>query len=589
MSQTYGNKRVTHDGPCPSCRAQGKDRTGNHLMFFENDKGEKWGYCNRCGHHEQDQEALASYVRKERRELTPEELSSALEEVLECPIQPLTSRGVNRDVAERYGVRVGLSCTDGTTQVSHYYPQTLEGDLRGFRVRNLEHKSFFAVGSGKGCDFFGIDQALGENVSTHTLYVFEDELSAMSGYQALMKFNTNPQYKHISPACVALPYGSKSAGRAFAQNREFVDRFREIVVCMDADEEGNKAARIIQSIHPDAKVVRLSMKDANDLLMAGREKELYQALRFGAKQETPDCAVSIADCIDEALKKPEWGLSYPWPELTKMTYGIRYGEIVAIGGGVGTGKSLVGHELAAHLTKVEGQKVGMFMLEETLGNTIKNVCGKIDHVPYHKPDAEYDEERFRETAMSLNDSLFLWRNFGQNNWDNIKQCIRYWVVSEGVKFIVLDNITCMVSHLSPSEINTEIGRLASELAGLCNELEFTCFIFSHLNPPRNGKPHEEGGEVQEVQFTGSRNLMRYSQVILGFERNKQGEGHEKNISKIRLLKDRNYGQTGFMHCEYIPETGKMNEYHPPEGEADLEAQADKILEEAGGAPEDRPF
>lgn len=586
MSTSYGSKRVTHDGPCPSCQAQGRDRTGNHLMFFENDEGEKWAYCNRCGHHESDDTKLSSYTRKERRELTPEELETVLTETLECPIQPLTSRGITREVAERFGVRVGLSSTDGTTQVSHFYPQTKDGELRGFRVRSLDPKGFYAVGSGRGCDFFGIDQAVGKNVSNHTLYIFEDELSAMSGYQALMANNTNPQYKHISPACVALPYGAMSAAKSLSQNREFIAQFKEIVVCMDNDEEGRKAAKTIQSIISNAKTVKLPVKDANDMTMAGREKELYQALRFSGRVETPDHAVTISDCIEEALAKPEWGLSWPWEGLTKMTYGITLGEMVAIGGGVGLGKSLVGHELVAHLIKVEKQKVGVFFLEETIGNSVKNICSKIDHVPYHKPDIEYDEIQFRETAMSLNEDLFLWRNNGVNNWDNIKQCIRYWVVSEGVKFIILDNITAMVSHLSPSEINTEIAKLSQELAGMCDQLNFTCFVFSHLNPPKGGKSHEEGGEVLEVQFTGSRGLMRFCQVILGFERNKQAEGDGKNLSKIRLLKDRKYGQSGYIHTQYTPETGKLSEYTPSEEE---DYDSPTSTSDQGPEEEDRPF
>ncbi|MGL5013623.1 MAG: hypothetical protein ACRC6V_04930, partial [Bacteroidales bacterium] len=86
-----------------------------------------------------------------------------------------------------------------------------------------------------------------------------------------------------------------------------------------------------------------------------------------------------------------------------------------------------------------------------------------------------------------------------------------------------------------------------------------CFVFSHLNPPKSGAPHEEGGQVQEVQFTGSRALMRFSQLILGFERNKQGEGEEKNLSQIRVLKDRYFGQTGTVGTKYDPNTGRLTQ------------------------------
>ncbi|MGL5013683.1 MAG: hypothetical protein ACRC6V_05245, partial [Bacteroidales bacterium] len=120
------------------------------------------------------------------------------------------------------------------------------------------------------------------------------------------------------------------------------------------------------------------------------------------------------------------------------------------------------------------------------------------------------------------------------------------------------------SHLTATEINTEVSKIAVGLAGICNELGITTFVFSHLNPPKGGSPHEEGGQVQEVQFTGSRGLMRYSQLILGFERNKQGEGEEKNLSQIRVLKDRNFGQTGVIPTKYDPTTGRLTERPPSE-------------------------
>ena len=53
--------------------------------------------------------------------------------------------------------------------------------------------------------------------------------------------------------------------------------------------------------------------------------------------------------------------------------------------------------------------------------------------------------------------------------------------------------------------------------------------------------------------------MRWCQCIIGFERNKQAEGGGKNLSLIRLLKERNYGQTGICYTKYVPETGRLVE------------------------------
>ena len=53
--------------------------------------------------------------------------------------------------------------------------------------------------------------------------------------------------------------------------------------------------------------------------------------------------------------------------------------------------------------------------------------------------------------------------------------------------------------------------------------------------------------------------MRWCQCIIGFERDKQADGLAKNLSVIRLLKERNYGQTGVCYTKYVGETGRLLE------------------------------
>lgn len=565
----YGNKELLGDSACPTCVEQGKDRTGNHLQHWRNiETEEEWCYCNRCGRHDKVNDgnrAQFENVRQIREELTPEQLEVVLNEALELPIQALTSRGINLDVAERFGVRVGLSGVDGKTVISHFYPKKKDGVLVAFKIRNLDPKGFHAIGNGSGCDFFGQDQAQRGDVYGGKLFLFEDELSAMSGFQALMS-NAKTSYR---PACVALPDGSGSIASAVSRNRAFVESFKELVVCMDNDKAGSDAVEVLRKLYPHVKVANIpkgkmkdgvkDVKDPNDMLMDGRILELGNLLRFKAAKESPSASKTISDCIEEALKKPEWGVPFPWKSLNDMTFGLRLGELIAVGAGVSLGKTLLAHELCAWLTLEQGFNVGAFLLEEQVGDSVKNIAGKSANIPFHRPDVEFEEVDLRTEAMKYDDKLYLFDNFGQNDWSEIKQCIRFWVVENNVKFIFLDNITTLVSHLTPAEANTEISKIASELAGMAADLQFTVFVFSHLNAPQSGAPHEEGGAVKEVQFTGSRSLMRWCQLILGFERNKQADGDAKNFSLIRLLKDRKYGRSGEIYTKYISETGRLLE------------------------------
>ena len=66
--------------------------------------------------------------------------------------------------------------------------------------------------------------------------------------------------------------------------------------------------------------------------------------------------------------------------------------------------------------------------------------------------------------------------------------------------------------------------------------------------------------------------MRWSHVILGFERNQQADGDLKNYSRIRVLKERMYGRTGLIQTIYSHDTGRIEEH-------DLEVVADAVGED----------
>ena len=146
-------------------------------------------------------------------------------------------------------------------------------------------------------------------------------------------------------------------------------------------------------------------KDANDCLRSGRLKAARNACVFQSRATLSNTTLSLASVIADAMKDPEWGLSYPWPSLTDYTYGQRKGELVSIGGGTGTGKTLIGHELAAWNAKKHGWHTLMIMMEETSVITAKSIAGKVDNVPYHIPldkmKEPYDTDKLEQTLVDL--------------------------------------------------------------------------------------------------------------------------------------------------------------------------------------------
>jgi twinkle protein len=563
--------KIIGDKECPSCRDKGRDAKGNHLILFQAETGEHFGKCNRCGHYVPPEGDLKPNPHRER---TPEELAEELQEVFSYPFRNLASRRIPVSVAERFGVRAGLSETDGETVVEHYYPRERESGVVAYNVRSLEPKGFYYRGSPKGGTYpFGWSQAQRGDVGRKRLLIFEDELSAMSGF-AIIDGKTPEKWKHLKPACISWSAGVGSAPKdiEFMDTQGFLKGFSEVVYVYDNDDAGKASVEKVRSLLPKCKFVCMPLKDVNDMHMARREDEAFSLMLFQSKTKSPDCAVTVQDVLQEALEPVKWGKSYPWDGLTKATYGQRDGELISVGGGTGIGKTLLAHMIASHNIKVHGESVGVFLLEEAAPMSLRHIAGKLAKMIFHKPDVYFDPEVFTKAATELDGKLHLWRNKGMNDWENIKGCLRFWAIVHGCKVFFIDNITALVNHLDPASQNTEIAKIATECAGMADELGIRIFVFSHLNPPGGSKSHEEGAEVKENQFTGSRALQRWSHLMLGFERNKQADGDQKHNSLIRILKDRNYGNTGVVYTKYDLDTGCLVE-RPPE-EVTLEAPGD---------------
>lgn len=559
QSSPENTLHIIGDKACPACREKHRDTKGNHLILFESSDGSKFGKCNKCGHYEPPEGNLEFTPRRER---TAEEIREELDDVATYPQAALTSRRISLEAVKWFDVRVGLSQENGEEVVEHYYPRTRAREIQAYNVRNLKPKAFYYKGSpAGGVEPFGYAQLGHKNVGFKKLFITEDELSAMSVWDIMAARMKGGKWENIRTAAISWSAGVGSAGRdiEFLQKSGALGRFEEIVYIHDNDKAGRDSVDKVRALLPDCKFVEMPLKDVNDMHMAGRQDEAWRLMMYESKLKSPDCAVSVKDIRGDANKAPEWGKSYPWPGLTNLTYGQRDGEIIAIGGGTGIGKTLLAHQIASWNITEHKENAGVFLLEENVNNSLKNIAGKVARKAFHRPDLEWDEVAFNDACDKLEGKLFMWRNKGQNDWDNIKECIRYWAVVENCKSIFIDNMTTLTNHLSPSEQNTEIARISTEIAGMADELNIRIFIFSHLNPPGGKLSHEEGAEVKEHQFTGSRALQRWSQLILGFERNKQGEGDSKHDSRIRVIKDRNYGNTGLVYTRYSVETGCLDE------------------------------
>ena len=100
----------------------------------------------------------------------------------------------------------------------------------------------------------------------------------------------------------------------------------------------------------------------------------------------------------------------------------------------------------------------------------------------------------------------------------------------------------------------------SKIASLALELNLTFFLFSHVNPPKTGLPHDQGGEVLSSQFTGSRAMEKWAHYGWGIVRNRnEPDPIRRNTSEHVLLFDREFGEYGRYPCFYDTEKNDYRE------------------------------
>jgi twinkle protein len=465
-------------------------------------------------------------------------------DLLATEFQALGKRKIPENIAQQYRYGIGHDKAGNVCQVANYYNKNKEVVAQKLRYQD---KTFKFIGNSKEAMLYG--QQLWSNGKK--VVITEGEIDALSVATAF-----DGKYPVVS-----LKNGASSAKKEVASQLEWIDGFEEIYLWFDNDEVGRQAVDDVTSLLPADKIriIRSSeYKDANEVLTYKGKAGVLHCF-YNAEKFKPDDIVMPTDLIDTIAEPIQVGFPYYYNGLTDMLYGRRFGEVITVGAGVSVGKTDFVMSQAAFDVQ-QGWKVATFMLEQSVKETTLRLAGKLDGVHYHLPNITFDKQRLTNTVSSMQGSLFMFDNFGSNDWESISNKIRYMNYNYECKIFYIDNLTALNAHAADERRNLDA--LMAEVAGLAKELDIWIMLVSHLNPPKSGASHELGGKTEQSQFTGSRAIMRWSYTMIGIERNTQHEDpEERNKGLIRVLKDRFSGSAtgktiGFY---YDKDTGLVHE------------------------------
>lgn len=453
----------------------------------------------------------------------------------EMEIKPLKARGITSDTCRKYGYYITTNDYGQAIQVANY----IQDGRVLFQKTRTKDKHFSTRGT-KQDIFYGQHLFTGGR----KLVVTEGEIDCL----------TVSQVQDNKWPVVSLPFGCKSAEKVFKAQTEWLNTFDEVIVMFDMDEVGQNAAKTIQGILPPhkLKIASLPCKDPNECLKTGQADAIIQAI-WNAREYRPDGIINARDLKAEFFSPQDEIKSYDFPwcdNLTKMTQGIRKGEMLLLTAGTGIGKSTMAREIAFHLKMREGLKIGMVMLEENKNKTLRDLMSIAIQKPLHLMWNTIDHQSLEPVYDNLfgDGGFCLYDHFGSIESNNLLEKIRYLIVGEGCDFVIFDHVSIAISGLDESAMNERkaIDVLMTQLRALVEETGAGIVIVSHLRKgDTKSTPFEQGGTISLDDLRGSGSLKQLPDTILALERNQQDEDEAaRNTLKLRVLKCRWTGNTG---------------------------------------------
>ena len=502
------------------------------------------GFCWSCNEYVSPEKiAEAGGVKSiSKKKMSPEEEERIMKEISEKEFRGWKDRKINKQTSEFYGVRCDMSDEPGEPAV-RYYPVFKEVDnsdqLVGYKKRTVEGKRFSVIGKcNNTCKLFGqnLFQAGGK-----FLVITGGEEDAMAVFQTLRNQDKGFITPVVSPTC-----GETAASVQVKSNYEYVTSFEKVIIMMDNDDVGNKAAEAIaRLLKPgQAYIAKLRRKDPCDHLKEGEVGEIRQAF-WKAEKFCPAGIVKLSQ-MWSAFENESNNEMIPFPPAfgklnEMMAGGMERGEITTLGALTSIGKSTYVAHVVYHLLKHTDLKVGAMYLEGTQREVVRDLLSidirqNLRKVPKDKLNMPALRKDFFDGIASDDNFVFV-DHQGALNADDMFEKLTFLAKAESCDVIIVDPIQAAV----PSDNNGAVIDFMDRLLKLAKNTNCAILDVSHMRKPESKDPHD----VDEYDLLGSSAINQISFNTILLSRDKMSDDNEiKNSTLVQLVKCRRTGETG---------------------------------------------
>ena len=473
-------------------------------------------------------------------------------------------RGIKPDVAEFYNVLFERNSEGWITKV--YYPETKStfkgecGSLRGYKTRVLP-KDFSKpnIGvTGVSSDFYGRNSFKDYGGGKYVVIVGGEE-DCLAAYQMLRDYQVQKKQDDYDPIpVVSVTSGEGSLAKQCAEQYDWLNQFENIIICMDNDDAGRKAAQEALKVLPEdkSKVMYCSLKDPSLMLQKGKQKQFISNF-WDAKTEQAAGVNSIIDAmggVQDYLLAPKIPLP---PQLAKiqeaMRGGIRStGAIINIIGKTSIGKTLFSDMLLYFWRYYSPLKPVIFSIErnkEELLIDMFSIHLKQNLTWFSDGHEAVDYLNQPEIAELCED--FIMDEFGEpsmfviderrGNVEVLKKQIERAVKQYNSKLVIIDVLTDVLRSLP---LNEQDDFMLWEKQMKKEGIVFINVCHTRKDQAGTQKPKDENGEetfkrVDEYDIHGTSSIPQSADYNIVLNRNKNASDPiEKNTTYVDLPKAR---------------------------------------------------
>jgi len=248
---------------------------------------------------------------------------------------------------------------------------------------------------------------------------------------------------------------------------------------------------------------------------------------------------AVIDTIDSKFNKtmPK-GLSTGLEKLDELVRGLRPGNMIVVGGLTGSGKTILGLQIAQHVTcKLAGAGLAfsMEMTKEELVTRGLASLGGINLSSLDSGDLQDDDwPKLTSAANVLMGAKLYVNDQAGMTVARIRSIARQCQRREGLSVLLIDYIQ-LISAESNSNRSLEVGKISTALKNLAKELKIPVIVLAQLNRGSTNRP-DKRPRPSDIRDSGQ--IEQDADVVILVHRDMESEEGQNGVTELIVGKVR---------------------------------------------------